>query len=79
MSGSRAGDAKQWRDPGGGAGVADQRGGDIAVAVETEADDGDVDALDRAAGLLAGELAGAVGLPEEAEADEAHSLTISFE
>jgi hypothetical protein len=26
-----------------------------------------------------GELAGAVGLPEEAEADEAHSLTISFE
>jgi hypothetical protein len=40
---------------------------------------GDVDALDRAAGRLAGELAGAVGLPEEAEADEAHSLTISFE
>jgi len=40
---------------------------------------GDVDALDRAAGRLAGELAGAVGLPEEAEASEAHDLTISFE
>ncbi len=40
---------------------------------------GDVDALDRAAERLAGELAGSVGLPEEAEASEAHSLTISFE
>jgi hypothetical protein len=40
---------------------------------------GDVDALDRAAERLAGELAGSVGLPEEAEASEAHSLSISFE
>jgi hypothetical protein len=32
-----------------------------------------------AAARLAGELAASVGLPEEAEADEAHDLTISFE
>jgi hypothetical protein len=40
---------------------------------------GDVEVLQHAAGLLAGELAGWCGLPGEAEADEVHSLTISFE
>jgi hypothetical protein len=40
---------------------------------------GDADAWERAADRLEGELAGALGLPEEAEADEAHSLVVSFE
>jgi hypothetical protein len=40
---------------------------------------GDAEVLDHAAGLLAGELAGWLGLPGKAEADEVHSLTISFE
>lgn len=40
---------------------------------------GDADAWERAAGLLAGELAAVVGLPAEAEAEEAHSLSVSFE
>src|SRR6266511_502170 len=33
VSGSRACDAKQWQDRGGVAGVAAQRGGDVAVTV----------------------------------------------
>lgn len=40
---------------------------------------GDAEVLQHAAELLAGELAGVLGLPGEAEADEVHSLTISFE
>jgi hypothetical protein len=40
---------------------------------------GDVDAWERAAGLLGAELAAVVGLPAEAEVDETHSLSVSFE
>jgi hypothetical protein len=40
VSGSRAGDTKQWQHSGGVAGVAAQRGGDVAVAVETQDADG---------------------------------------
>jgi hypothetical protein len=40
MPGSRAGAAKPWQDAGGAAGVAAQRGGDVAVAVGVQDADG---------------------------------------
>jgi hypothetical protein len=42
VSGSRAGDAEQWQEAGGVAGVAAQGGGDVAVAVGVEDADGEV-------------------------------------
>jgi hypothetical protein len=40
---------------------------------------GDMDPWERAADRLEGELAGSLGLPGEAEAEDVHSLTVSFE
>src|SRR6266508_432216 len=42
LAGSRACDAEEWQDSGGVAGVAAQRGGDVAVAVGVEDADGEV-------------------------------------
>ena len=42
VSGSWARDAEQWRDSGGVAGVAAQRGGDVAVTVPPQDADGEV-------------------------------------
>jgi len=42
VSGSWAGDAEEWRDSGGVAGVAAQRCGDVAAAVEAQDADGEV-------------------------------------
>jgi hypothetical protein len=50
--GSWAGDAEEWQDSGGVAGVAAQRGGDIAVAMEAQDADGELRRLAMARGVL---------------------------
>src|SRR6266487_5814827 len=62
MTGSRAGDAKQWQDSGGVAGVAAQRLGDVAVAAGAQDADGEVAQAGHGPGCVAGaDLGGVLG------------------
>src|SRR6266511_176947 len=62
MTGSRACDAEEWQDSGGVAGVAAQRGGDVAVAAGVEDADGEVAQAGHGPGGVAGaDLGGVLG------------------
>ncbi len=62
LAGSRACDAEEWQDSGGVAGVAAQRGGDVAVAVGPEDADGEVAQAGHGSGGGAGaDLGGVLG------------------
>ncbi len=65
---SRAGDAKEWQDSGSVAGVASQRGGDVAVAASAQDADGQVAQAGHGPRCGAGaDLAGVLGEGDIAE------------